>query len=78
MLEVGLDIGLFNRRGVLIEEWFIFVSFSLNGLIRFIGAGANLIADVVNTDGATGVVEFNRLGTTFNSDVEGLIGGVYL
>jgi hypothetical protein len=75
MLEDGLDIVLFNSRAVLL---FLFVSWSIYGLIRRVGAGANLIADVVNTDGATGVVEFKRLGTTFNSLAGGITGGVYL
>jgi hypothetical protein len=74
LLEDGLDIVLFNSR----DELLILVSWSLYGLIRLAGGGANRIADVVNTDGATGVVEFKRLGTTFNSDVSGTIGGVYL
>jgi len=78
MLEDGLDIVLLNSRAVLIEKLFIVVSWSLNGLIRLVGGGANLMADVVNTDGATGVVEFNKLGTTFNSLVGGITGGVYL
>jgi hypothetical protein len=65
---------LFNSRAVLIE----FISESLNGIIRLVGGGANLMADVVNTDGAIGVVEFKRLGTTFNSPVGGITGGVYL
>ena len=54
-------------------------------MLNRLGAGANLIAEVVNTDGATGVVEFERLGTTFSSlvavvavDVEDTFDGVYL
>ncbi len=78
MLEEGLEIVWFNSLAVLREELFIFVSWSLNGLMRRVGAGANLIADVVKTDGATGVVEFNKLGTTFNSLAGGFIGGIYL
>lgn len=74
MLEAGLEMVLFKNRAVPVE----LVSGSLNGLIRLVGGGANLIADVVNIDGATGVVEFKRLGTTLNSLVGGFIGGVYL
>ena len=78
MLEGELVGALLKSRAVLINVGFSFVSGSLNGLVRRAGAGANLMAEVVNTEGATGVVELERLGTTFRSVAAGTIADVYL
>lgn len=79
-LDDGLVSVLFRKRFV--------CSDSRIKLLNRLGAGANLIADVVKTDGATGVVEFERFGTTFSSlavvvvvaavDVDETFDGVYL
>jgi len=79
-LDDGLVSVLFRKRFV--------CSGSRIKLLNRLGAGANLIPDVVKTDGATGEVEFERLGTTFSSlavvvvvvavDVDETFDGVYL